>query len=821
MERAGVQSAFFMVLGTITALVIDFWLVSWLRGHSRADEANPTVKFLGVYSPVLTWLRYGRSPAPDETWRGWPEWRLVVATRQRVTTSLVKVRAFITRWLGVMKVAVILGLAALPPTLVVRDRWLNDPSAANWLQSAWCQIDALCDLRLPPYFAAILAGQVVLFGIWLWQKSTLRVALDLVPESLASPSPESAQVWVSDWLIHGSGVAFAGVALATVLGGWKPGWDLALLVGVHTAGWALREAPLGPIADWVRRRMDWLAALLLAHLALILALKSYWSEDAFQWLLGVLLVIAGLNLARYARQVPWIYWVMMLALILYTLYINGWWFSSIGDEGEFFNAAYFIVKNWTAATVGQNLFSAQGVYGVHPMFSSLVHAAFLRLLGADFFSWRFSNLYLSALSVGLLYAFLKPFYGRRVALLAAVGLAASHYLMSFGKIGYNNLQALFTLMLGLWAAGWAARAQRPLAFVILGLALGLGFYVYPAALMVLPVPIVFLLFYAPPVSRRRAGLWAVMALAAVMLIFPLLLQPDYWSTKAAGTFFYNPALAAHPGALLLHVGRNWLYALFSFFYLPEESHFVAVSIVDPLTGGLAAIGLAGLIGQVRRSRFAAFWLLSFALTLVLVGAAHDRNFPPLTRLFLFLPWLVVLAALGLDWLVTQLSTMTRLPAAAWVAPTLTALIALNVYQAYPLSQSRFDFTQSFDVLFLRLASDAHVLYPDPPKTFAVITDPSWGIDGFRKLPLLYPGWLSEAQLRQVTLTEPRLTEHDLVTLADPNTLVMIKPWLEAEWQTALDAPLRSIGKEPCEMKTTGGDVRFVLWHAPDLEKLCR
>jgi hypothetical protein len=103
----------------------------------------------------------------------------------------------------------------------------------------------------------------------------------------------------------------------------------------------------------------------------------------------------------------------------------------------------------------------------------------------------------------------------------------------------------------------------------------------------------------------------------------------------------------------------------------------------------------------------------------------------------------------------------------------------------------------------------------------VITDPSWGIDGFRKLPLLYPHWISEAQLRQVTLTEPRLTEHDLVTLADPNTLVMIKPWLEAEWQAALEAPLRSIGKEPCEMKTTGGDVRFVLWHAPDLEKLCR
>ena len=60
---------------------------------------------------------------------------------------------------------------------------------------------------------------------------------------------------------------------------------------------------------------------------------------------------------------------------------------------------------------------------------------------------------LTATAVGLFYVFFRTFVAASTALIAVLLLAMSHYLISFGKIGYNNLQAFFAMALSLWAAG--------------------------------------------------------------------------------------------------------------------------------------------------------------------------------------------------------------------------------------------------------------------------------------------------------------------------------------------------------------------------------
>ncbi len=37
----------------------------------------------------------------------------------------------------------------------------------------------------------------------------------------------------------------------------------------------------------------------------------------------------------------------------------------------------------------------------------------------------------------------------------------------------------------------------------------------------------------------------------------------------------------------------------------------------------------------------------------------------------------------------------------------------------------------------------------------------------------------------------------------------------------MEEELRALGKVPCPIKTTIGDTRFTLWHAPELEWLCQ
>jgi hypothetical protein len=65
-----------------------------------------------------------------------------------------------------------------------------------------------------------------------------------------------------------------------------------------------------------------------------------------------------------------------------------------------------------------------------------------------------------------------------------------------------------------------------------------------------------------------------------------------------------------------------------------------------------------------------------------------------------------------------------------------------------------------------------------------------------------------------------LPESSLDRLKDRNTIIIYSPWLNDEWGKALDAPLRALGKERCEITTYTGDERFPLYHASDLPQAC-
>jgi hypothetical protein len=403
---------------------------------------------------------------------------------------------------------------------------------------------------------------------------------------------------------------------------------------------------------------------------------------------------------------------------------------------------------------------------------------------------------------------------RRTALIAALFLAISHYIMSFGKIGYNNLQALFAEALVLATAAWAVRTRRPLAFALLGAGIGFCFYVYPAALYVVPLPLLLLLFYLPPVSRAALGRWTMMMGSALILIIPLLVQSGYWEAKIAGTIFFNPVITQTTQGAASHIVRNFVYAAFSHLYTPHETHFVVVSYIDPLTAAFTWVGLACFLRLARRERFAAFSLISFAVLLFLAGASHDREFPSATRMFLLLPWYALFAAAGLTWLVAELRSVGLMHGrgSGLVALVFSVAIGLNLYQAYPLARDRMAGLQSLETLFLRTVQRAQRGEADTPKTYVFVTDPSWSSVGIQMIPEVYP---VRAKISEVVINEPSLPQSATPLISDRNTLVILKPWLDPTWQAALAKPLRDLGKEPCPIRATNGDVRFTLWHAPE------
>ncbi len=722
-----------------------------------------------------------------------------------------------------------IGLAVFPPALVVMERWLRMPWIRDSVRVLWCRSEFLCKTYLPSYFFWIIPAWVglIILAAWAVRRQT---PVQTQAASADAALTEELPAWQVRWAAR-FGLISGLILLASVgvgIGAKRiPGFEIALALLCYFISRWLMERPYFSLREQFQSGVKRLLPLAFGQLFLIFFLRDLASPGQSAWLSGLALLVVFVYLL-FSRTVPPVYWIVSAALVLMTTQIGLWRFSVIGDEYSFFSTARFLLNNQTFWQMLERMFNGLLVYRSHPFLSSLIQAASMKLLGVDNFGWRFSSIYLAAVSLFFFYGFFQRFLSRRAALLTTALLGCSHYLLTFGKIGYNNLQALFALGVLLWAAGEAVSRRSRLAYAGMGAAMGLCLYVYPAALYALPLPLLLVLFYDPPTSRRVCGRYLAAVNAFVILFAPILFQPEYWAAKMPGTFL-NPSTSIHQIELEVLLPTNLLYALFSYLYTVTETHFVVSSFVDPLTAALLPVGLGWMFGRLRRERFAGFWLLSFAFMLFAVGASHDRATPSTTRMFLLLPWFCGLAGVGLAWLGEQVrpwgerQTKQLLRGLSLGLPGLLLLAALllNVYMAYGLSRTRTEGTPSLEVLFLRLMQRNQTVYGDSVKTFLFITQDNWGIDGFRELRDVYGLPQSQAQLVRTAVAQPELTVDMLSLAMNENTLVIVQPWMEPGLREGVEALLDNLGKKRCVVSDTPKtSPRFTYWYSERWRPLC-
>jgi len=717
-------------------------------------------------------------------------------------------------------------LAAIPPLLVVQDRWFDHAMTSETLQSLWCSNTFLCSLALPPYFLLSFVCVACMSGLfWLyWREMGETVTLTDTPSLVATGPSTSGQLHHSvgaglSWL---GGIGIVASLAYSVSVQRLPGWDLIVVLTIFAGGLALAEMDMDGFRRGVLERWSRLFDLLLAHIALLGFLASFYARGAYLPLFVLLLLVAGYRALAHRHAAP-IYWIVSLAIVLFTIDINGWWFAVIGDEYSFYRLAFEIARQRSIGEIGQQIFDGTAVYETHPYFSSFLQAIPMWFFEAYNFGWRFSNLYFSAVTIALCFLAFRQFVGRRVALLAALLLASSHYLMSFGKIGYNNLQALLAMGLVLYTASLAIRTRRIAPFVLHGLSLAVCFYVFPAALYVVPLGMLFILMFVPPVTRKAATGWLAMAFAGGAAVFPLLLQPEYWATKIAGTAFYTPERIATPAAVITHVFTNLIYSLTSFLYVPDETHFVAVAYVDPLTAAFLMIGVVVMVVAARRQRFAQFALLGCAGLLILAGVTHDRETPSTTRMFLLLPFFALYAAYGLTWCVDEAQRIGLWPGGTrpLIAALIVTIVGLNLYLAYPLSRERMARYQMIQSLFLRTAEQTFSKEHDPLLRFVFLNDPKrLDVPSLKELLTVYQVPFREDQLIDINASELSPETIDMELLHRAESLVFVHPELDPQKRAYFEQALLDMGKQPCPILTDSGEERFRLWMDTGLLWIC-
>ncbi len=421
-----------------------------------------------------------------------------------------------------------------------------------------------------------------------------------------------------------------------------------------------------------------------------------------------------LHLSPLSRtETLWLILLSFFALRLYALDINSWRYSFIGDEYAFYDFIQKLLK------LGQikdlNPFSPAAVYDSHPAMSSYYQALVVRLFGTDNTGWRLSSNLAAAACLIPFYVLLKSLFGRREAIIGTILLFASHYFIAFSHLGYNNNHVIFPLVLGLAACFWGIESGSLFGFALAGTACGWGFYTfYSSRLTIGVILIFFLVMFIDRLRSRHVVYLGILFLTFFLTIAPQLMNShgnfkinllketmfrqelndlsaktgqatrvDQASKEVSPEVFLQLKLTTATKKLVVN---NIILSLLVPLHYQAKSPFVHGQLLDYLSGAFCLLGLAySLFWGLRRRDYLAL-NLSYLICLLAVGALSHHHYPPVTRLFFILPFLLVYATIGIRGALLLLSPL--MPTARLGRFLLLAILGLNLWQVYYRSPSK-------------------------------------------------------------------------------------------------------------------------------------
>ena len=380
---------------------------------------------------------------------------------------------------------------------------------------------------------------------------------------------------------------------------------------------------------------------------------------------------------------------LFIALIAYDM--QDWYYSAIGDEYAFYLSAKDVAENGVS-----RLFSQEGVYGKHPVISTVYQALVMVVFGQNHFGWTFSSALSVAISIPGIYLLGRMFGGRTAAIVATSAFAFSHHIFAFAHIGYNNLDALPPTIWSIYLFLLGARRRSLPILMTAGAIVGLGLYFHFSARLVIPI---LFLFALSNIGRERAisNLWPA-ALGFSLTAIPALVA----NQEALFTVMLGEVIGGHPeatiGDAVARVRENLTRNLFAFSYNPRVSHYVSGPLLDPVTAVLAMLGIGLALGQLRRcrSRIILSWLF---ITIVSAGVLSPYSYVSITRLYIVIAPLALLAGVIASYAQTALRALpisdNLKKSVAYVAPAVLtlAIIGLNVWQFWVVTPGVFHHSQ--------------------------------------------------------------------------------------------------------------------------------
>lgn len=378
------------------------------------------------------------------------------------------------------------------------------------------------------------------------------------------------------------------------------------------------------------------------------------------------------GLFQGVRQAPFQNWEVLavvgctvLALLLRLVRLGTVPFVLSGDEASMGLEAVNVLEGRLTNPFATGWLS-------HPTLYFFMLAGPIRLLGQNIWGLRLLSPFAGAAAVPILYFLARRLFTRRVALAAMVLLAFSHLSIHFSRLGINNI---YDPLFGLIAFFFLVRGLqegRILDFAVSGAALALAQFFYMGARL-LPVMVgVFLVLWwvLQPNSRKMFLPLAALGSSFLLSGAPLwrfflthwndftarikivgIIQSGWLESEAQKT-----GLSA--AALLL---QQLFKSLLAFNYTVDPTSWYAAKTpyLDFVSGIFFVLGLALVLRRWRP--MGALLTNVWFLLCLFVGGMLVENPPSSPRFVIFMPAVVLIAAVGLVALLDAAGKLVSLP----------------------------------------------------------------------------------------------------------------------------------------------------------------
>ncbi|HZP57386.1 MAG TPA: glycosyltransferase family 39 protein [Dehalococcoidia bacterium] len=376
------------------------------------------------------------------------------------------------------------------------------------------------------------------------------------------------------------------------------------------------------------------------------------------WLNIVLALAIALMLLPLARhdlegrrpRIRWSWWVVahvaFAAVIAGAfIYLNArdlrsWKYAAVGDEYNSYNYALAIMKGGAF-----NPWSHRGADQLAAVLGSASQALVMKLGDGDNFAWKLWDIVVTALALIPFYFLIRELFHTRLAVLATIFFASSHYLFGYAHHGLY-LDGLLPTMLGLWLLVLGLKHDSTVALFVAGLALGIGFYTFESGRAAVIVVAAWMLTFGWRVFRP--SVFVPLAAGFIILALPLFAAdgPRHVIDQMFGqsAVKYSSTIT---GDRIERFKTNVQFSVVSFNYSNAGRHYVWGSLADPVTAALFVLGLGVAAFRIKQAayRLLVIW---YVIELGFGGFSNPYPMPPISRLQAVVPPLAALAAVGVE-----------------------------------------------------------------------------------------------------------------------------------------------------------------------------